>query len=88
MVETVGLENRCTGNRTGGSNPSPSARFCRVPSQTMLRISAAGARSAKERSAHARKAPQLENRCAGKPYRGFESLSLVRIGVLVRELQN
>ena len=27
MVETGGLENRCTGNRTGGSNPSPSARF-------------------------------------------------------------
>jgi hypothetical protein len=26
VVETVGLENRCTGNRTGGSNPSPSAR--------------------------------------------------------------
>ena len=25
MVETGGLENRCTGNRTGGSNPSPSA---------------------------------------------------------------
>jgi hypothetical protein len=25
VVETVGLENRCTGNRTGGSNPSPSA---------------------------------------------------------------
>jgi hypothetical protein len=26
VVETGGLENRCTGNRTGGSNPSPSAR--------------------------------------------------------------
>jgi hypothetical protein len=25
VVETVGLENRCAGNRTGGSNPSPSA---------------------------------------------------------------
>jgi hypothetical protein len=25
VVETGGLENRCTGNRTGGSNPSPSA---------------------------------------------------------------
>ena len=25
MVETGGLENRCAGNRTGGSNPSPSA---------------------------------------------------------------
>ena len=25
LVETGGLENRCTGNRTGGSNPSPSA---------------------------------------------------------------
>ncbi len=25
MVETGGLENRCTGNGTGGSNPSPSA---------------------------------------------------------------
>ncbi len=27
MVETGGLENRCAGNRTGGSNPSPSAIF-------------------------------------------------------------
>ena len=27
MVETGGLENRCTGNRTGGSNPSPSATY-------------------------------------------------------------
>jgi nicotinamidase-related amidase len=27
VVETVGLENRCTGNRTGGSNPSPSAIY-------------------------------------------------------------
>jgi hypothetical protein len=26
VVETGGLENRCTGNRTGGSNPSPSAK--------------------------------------------------------------
>jgi hypothetical protein len=26
VVETGGLENRCTGNGTGGSNPSPSAR--------------------------------------------------------------
>jgi hypothetical protein len=25
VVETGGLENRCAGNRTGGSNPSPSA---------------------------------------------------------------
>jgi hypothetical protein len=25
VVETGGLENHCTGNRTGGSNPSPSA---------------------------------------------------------------
>jgi hypothetical protein len=25
VVETGGLENRCTGNGTGGSNPSPSA---------------------------------------------------------------
>ena len=25
MVETGGLENRCTGNRTRGSNPCPSA---------------------------------------------------------------
>ena len=25
MVETGGLENHCAGNRTGGSNPSPSA---------------------------------------------------------------
>ena len=29
MVETGGLENRCTGNRTGGSNPSPSASLVR-----------------------------------------------------------
>jgi hypothetical protein len=27
VVETGGLENRCTGNRTGGSNPSPSASY-------------------------------------------------------------
>ena len=32
MVETGGLENRCTGNRTGGSNPSLSASFLRGPS--------------------------------------------------------
>ncbi len=30
MVETGGLENRCAGNRTGGSNPSPSA-ICPKP---------------------------------------------------------
>ena len=30
MVETGGLENRCTGNRTGGSNPSLSATFLRL----------------------------------------------------------
>ena len=27
MVETGGLENRCGGNSTGGSNPSPSANL-------------------------------------------------------------
>src|SRR5215472_15199470 len=27
VVDGGGLENHCTGNRTGGSNPSPSARF-------------------------------------------------------------
>ena len=27
MAETGGLENHCAGNRTGGSNPSPSATF-------------------------------------------------------------
>ena len=26
MVDRAGLENRCTGNRTVGSNPTPSAR--------------------------------------------------------------
>jgi GNAT superfamily N-acetyltransferase len=31
VVETGGLENRCTGNRTGGSNPSPSA----IPTMSM-----------------------------------------------------
>jgi TPR repeat protein len=30
VVETGGLENRCTGNRTGGSNPSPSAKQSRL----------------------------------------------------------
>ena len=34
MVETGGLENRCTGNRTGGSNPSPSA-IDLIDSQTL-----------------------------------------------------
>ena len=32
MVESGGLENRCAGNRTEGSNPSPSAsRQCAIP---------------------------------------------------------
>ena len=31
MVETGGLENRCAGNRTGGSNPSPSATLMSWP---------------------------------------------------------
>jgi hypothetical protein len=31
VVETGGLENHCTGNRTGGSNPSPSA----IPTQVL-----------------------------------------------------
>ena len=31
MVDGGGLENRCTGNRIGGSNPSPSATFTQAP---------------------------------------------------------
>ena len=41
MVETVGLENRCTGNRTGGSNPSPSAKqsgLQRIPALVSRKI--------------------------------------------------
>ena len=30
MVDGGGLENRCTGNRIGGSNPSPSAKFLNI----------------------------------------------------------
>jgi hypothetical protein len=33
VVETGGLENRCTGNGTGGSNPSPSATRCGMPNE-------------------------------------------------------
>jgi hypothetical protein len=55
VVETDGLENRCTLTGTGGSNPSPSAiSLPRVPS-TALGISARGSDAAKP--------PQLENRC-------------------------
>ena len=39
MVETGGLENRCTGNRTGGSNPSPSAiDLTDLPRSSFLRL--------------------------------------------------
>jgi hypothetical protein len=31
VVESGGLENRCAGNRTEGSNPSPSARKAASP---------------------------------------------------------
>ena len=40
MVETGGLENRCTGNRTGGSNPSPSASIFVKGSQNHQKASA------------------------------------------------
>jgi hypothetical protein len=33
VVETVGLENRCTRKGTGGSNPSPSAITLKFPSR-------------------------------------------------------
>jgi hypothetical protein len=38
VVETGGLENRCTGNRTGGSNPSPSASYFCVLNERRRRV--------------------------------------------------
>jgi hypothetical protein len=57
VVETDGLENRCTLTGTGGSNPSPSAIISErsFGSLCSLRISARGS--------YAAKTPQLENRC-------------------------
>ena len=37
-----GLENHCTGNGTGGSNPSPSAKFGMVQAPPSLAIHARG----------------------------------------------
>jgi hypothetical protein len=34
VVKTGGLENRCTGNGTGGSNPSPSATQSGLPEKS------------------------------------------------------